>query len=388
MNSTRHCFSIPATVWTILVLTALLWSGRNSHAALMDDWPVKFHPHLDLQSTYDDNILITPHNRIGDTSFTVSPGLQLLYGDLTHNYLSLDYTLGLERFYRRTDFDATDHYVTFHSLFNFSRLKLQVDHTFKDETSQNLQVATRIEEQQNLTSASAEYSVNQYFSIGALYHQEFHHFPTPGQIDNELYDPGVALYYHLSPKTDLFGEFDYGWADVAKGENQQFETGSVGMRGKITSKIRGQLQVGYENRTYSGSTPSVATTVASVSLHGDFTPHTFADLVFSRQISPSVTNADASVTTTRVDLTVNEKIYHEKFLVYVGGAYEHDEYGQVVSGGVNRTDDVLEGRAGAKYFATKWLEFGASYRYQYDRSTVASVTFDQDLVSVDALVHF
>jgi hypothetical protein len=388
MNSTRHRFSIPATVWTILVLAAWLWSGRTSRATFMDDWPVKFHPHLDLQSTYNDNILISPNNKIGDFSFLVSPGLQLAYGDLNHNYLSLDYTAGIERFYRKTSFDAIDHYVTFHSLFNFSRLKLQIDHTFKDETSENFEVATRLEEQQNLTSASAEYSLGQYFSIGAIYHQEFHHFPTPGQIDNELYEPGVALYYHLTPKTDLFGEFDYGWADVAKGENQQFETGSLGLRGKITSKIRGQLQVGYENRTFSGSTPHLATTVATVSLHGDFTRHTFADLVISRQISPSVTNAAASVTATRADFTVNQKIYREKFLVTVGGAYEHDEYGQAVSGGVNRQDDILEGRAGVRYIATKWLEFGASYRYQYDRSTVSTVTFDQNLVSVDALVHF
>src|ERR1017187_5525003 len=390
MNSARHRFTIPAMVWIILVLVALLWSGRSGRAAPMDDWPIKFHPHLDLQSTYDDNILITPHNRIGDFSFLISPGLQLAYGDLNHNYLSLDYTLGLERFYRRTDFDATDHYVKFHSLFNFSRLKLQVDHTFKDETSQNLEVATRTEEQQNLTSVSAEYSLSQYFSIGALYHQEFHHFPTPGQIDNELFEPGMAVYYHLTPKTDIFGEFDYGWANVAQGDDQQFESASLGLRGKITSKIKGQVQVGYENRDFYGPAhaSSIATVVATGSLHGEFTKHTSADLVISRQISPSITNAASSVTTTRADFTLNEKVYHEKFLVYVGGAYEHDDYGQSVSVGPNRVDDIVEGRVGIKYFATKWVEFGASYRYQYDRSTVSSVTFDQDLVSVDALVYF
>ena len=390
MNSARHRFTIPAMVWIVLVLVALLWSGRSGRAAPMDDWAIEFHPHLDLQSTYDDNILITPHNRIGDFSFLISPGLQLVYGDLNHNYLSLDYTLGLERFYRRTDFDATDHYVKFHSLFNFSRLKLQVDHTFKDETSQNLEVATRTEEQQNLTSVSAEYSLSQYFSIAALYHQEFHHFPTPGQIDNELFEPGMAVYYHLTPKTDIFGEFDYGWANVAQGDDQQFESASLGLRGKITSKIKGQVQVGYENRDFYGPAhaSSIATVVATGSLHGEFTKHTSADLVISRQISPSITNAASSVTTTRADFTLNEKVYHEKFLVYVGGAYEHDDYGQSVSVGPNRVDDIVEGRVGIKYFATKWVEFGASYRYQYDRSTVSTVTFDQDLVSVDALVHF
>lgn len=390
MNSTRYRFSFPATVWAALLMAALLVPVRDSRAALMDDWPVKFHPHFDLQSTYDDNILITPNNKIGDFSFTLSPGLQMMYGDLDHNYLSLDYTLGVERFYRRTDFDAVNHYVTFKGVFNFSRLKLQIDHTFKDETSENFEVATRLEEQANITRISAEYSLNQYFSMAALYHMEFHHFPTPGQIDNELYEPGVALYYHLTSKTDIFGEFDYGWADVAQGDDQQFESASLGLRGKITSKIRGELQVGYENYVFYGPTPtpSIATEVATVSLHGDFTPHTSGDLVLNRQISPSITNGASSVTATRVDGTLNEKVYHEKFLVYIGGAYEHDDYGQAVAPAAKREDDILEGRAGVKYFPTKWLEFGASYRYQYDRSTVSTVTFDQNLVSVDALVHF
>jgi hypothetical protein len=390
MNSTRYRFSIATTVWTILVLAAILLSGRSARATFLDDWPIKFHPHFDLESTYDDNILITPTNRIGDFSFTVSPGLQLVYGNADHNYLSLDYTAGIERFYRRTEFDAVNHYVTFNSIFNFSRLRLQVDHIFKDETSENFEAATRLEEQSNLTSINAEYSLNQYFSVGALYHQEFHHFPTPGQIDNELFEPGVAVYYHLTPKTDIFGEFDYGWADVSQGDNQQFESASLGVRGKITSKIKGQVAVGYENRDFSGPDPasSIATVVATGSLHGDFTRHTSADLVISRQISPSITNTASSVTTTRADFTLNEKIYHEKFLVYAGGAYEHDDYGQSFSIGPNRVDDIVEGRVGVKYYATKWMEFGVSYRYQYDRSTVAAITFDQNLASIDALVHF
>jgi hypothetical protein len=84
-----------------------------------------------------------------------------------------------------------------------------------------------------------------------------------------------------------------------------------------------------------------------------------------------------------VDLQVNQRIYRQKFLVYVGGAYEHDEYSII-----SRIDNIWEGRAGAKYFATKWLEFGASYRYQHNASTGTSISFEQDLASVDALLHF
>src|ERR1700722_10618349 len=310
MNNIRHRFSIPAAVWTILLLIALLGSGPNSRALDMDDWPIKFHPHLDLESSYNDNVAISSTNQQADFSFLISPGLQLEYGSLDHNYLSLDYTLGIEEFYRLTNLNAVNNDAVFRSLFNFSRIKLQGNDTFKDDTSEDFEAGTRIEQQQNVTDVSAEYSVNQYFSVGALYHQELDHYPTPGQIDSQQYEPGVALYYHVSPKTDVFGEFDYGVADVSEGPNAQFEAINFGLRGKITSKITGNISVGYEHRDFSDSTPSLDTVVASVALHADFSRHTFADLSISRQVNPaSIVDASTSVTTTRVDFQINQKIY-------------------------------------------------------------------------------
>ena len=179
--------------------------ARSSRAASMDDWPIKFHPHLDLASTYDDNVLISSTTNIADFSFTVSPGLQLVYGNADHNYLSLDYTAGIERFYRRQNSTPSITTSRLTVIFTSVGSNCRVDHAFKDDTTENFEAASRLEEQQNLTSVSAEYSMNQYFSVGALYHQEFHHFPTPGQIDNELFEPGVAVYYHVSPKTDFLG---------------------------------------------------------------------------------------------------------------------------------------------------------------------------------------
>ena len=144
MNSIRHRFSIPATVWTILVLIALLWSGRSSRANWLDDWPIKFHPHLDLQSSYNDNVEISSTNQQADFSFLISPGVQLEYGSPDNNYLSLDYTLGIEEFYRLTNLNAIDNDAVFHSLFNFSRIKLQINDTFKDDTSEDFEAGTRV----------------------------------------------------------------------------------------------------------------------------------------------------------------------------------------------------------------------------------------------------
>ena len=377
-------FFVAPIAGTILLFATALLPAQRSLATSMEDWPIKFHPHLDLAATYDDNILIAHNHELSDFYFTISPGLELVHGDVAHNYLSLDYTAGIERFLEHGSQDAVNHDAVLKGAFEFSRLKLAVDNQFQIETSPNVQVGTRVEEQRNLTDTSAEYLVNKYFSLGLLYHQELHHFPTQGQIDYRLFQPGGALYYHVLPKTDIYGEFDYGWVDEQSGENQRFWSASLGVRGKITSKITGHIGVGYEDRDYSGSTSNVQTMVATVSLHGDFTRHTSADLVVERRINPSVTVQDISYTATHAEFTLNQKIYREKFLVQVGGSYERDDYNP----GVDRIDDIWQGRVGARYIATKWLELGVSYRYQRNQSTVDTFSFGQDVVSVDGLLHF
>ena len=215
----------------------------------MEDWPIKVHPHLDLAATYDDNILISHTNQLSDVYFTISPGLELFHGDVDHNYVSLDYTAGIQRFLQHGSQDAFNHYATLKSTYDFSRLKLALNDQFQIETSPNFQVGTRVEERKNITDLSTEYLVNKYFSLGLLYHQELHHFETSGQINYSLFQPGGALYYHVLPKTDIYGEFDYGWVDEQVGENQEFWNATLGVRGKITlSKITNRIRVGYEPR--------------------------------------------------------------------------------------------------------------------------------------------
>lgn len=384
-RSARLGLSVSALVGTILLLAT-----HSSLATSPDDWPVKFHPHLKLESAYDDNIDISPDHERADFSFTESPGLQLVYGDITQTSLSLDYTAGIQQFLQHNSQGADNHYVTFKGVSNFSHLKLAANNEFSIETSPNVEVGTRTREQQDLTDLSAEYLLNKYFSFGLLYHQELHHFLTSGQIDYNLFQPGVALYHHLSPKTDVYGEFDYGLVDEATGQDQEYQSASLGLRGKITSKITGRIGVGYENRDYSGSTPSVESLVSTVSLHGDFTQHTSADLVVERRVNPSVTVSSDSYTATRVDLTINQKLFHERFLAYIGGSYENDDYNQPISLApkVNRTDDIWQGRIGLTYIASKRLEMGVSYLHQDDGSTVDTFSFRRNVVTVHALLHF
>jgi len=164
----------------------------------------------------------------------------------------------------------------------------------------------------------------------------------------------------------------------------------LGIRGKITGKITGQIGVGYETVDYSGSTPAVDAVSSTVSLHGDFTRHTSADFVVSRLINPSVTVTNDSYTATRVEFTVTQKLFYEKFLATAGGSYERDDYDQPVSLSprVTRSDNLWQAHVGLRYIATKWLELGVLYHYQWDHSTDSQFSFYENVATLDALLRY
>ena len=107
----------------------------------------------------------------------------------------------------------------------------------------------------------------------------------------------------------------------------------------------------------------------------------------SRNINPSVSSAGNSYEATRVELTLRQKLWKKKITLIAGGAYEHDNYNLSI-GPVSRDDDFWEGHAEINYDVTKWFQFGAVYRYQRNSSTLHTVSFGQNVVTIHALLHF
>jgi hypothetical protein len=358
--------------------------------AAEEEWqigPVKPRPHLDVALTYDDNVLISPANEQDDFSVTVSPGLQLVYGETGRNYVSLDYTAGLERFLRLTNQDADNHYVTFDSHLELNRLALGLNHAFRDITGPNIEVGTRVEERQNVSHLDAEYRLSEKTAVGLNYRQEFHEYTSTNLTDFSQLEVGGAFYYQVLPKTDLFGQFNYGWVEEDGGADASYQEANLGVRGQLTRKVTGTVKGGYQHRQFAGPIDSVDAFAAAVSLLAEFSERTAAELVLSRNINPSVTSPGNSYEATRVGLILRQKLWKEKITLALSGVYEHDDYDQLVFG-TKRRDDFWDAGVEVSYEFTKWFQVGASYHHRENDSTLATVDFDQNLVRIHALIHY
>jgi predicted porin len=132
--------------------------------------------------------------------------------------------------------------------------------------------------------------------------------------------------------------------------------------------------------------------VASLNLKADFTERTTAELTVSRKVNPSIVTPDNNYEATRAQLDLRQKAWKNKVTFLAGIAYENDEYQKrfTIAPGVlkGRQDDYYEFRAGVDYDITKNVLVGLLYQFHENRSTIKTLSFDQNVATVRALLHF
>ncbi len=348
--------------------------------------PVDLHPHFEFISAYNDNVFLQEKEQ-GDFAFVVSPGMQFILGQSQQNFIGLDYTASFERFVRFDSQDANNQFLKLDSRFEVNKLTLAASHLFQDIEGPNIQIGGRVHSRDNITHLSAEYRMSSKTSLGLGYDQYLHDYRLSGLIDSKEYAPYVALYYHMTPKFDLFCRLGLGWVRVDDGNNATYEQAEIGVRGKLTSKITGTAQVGYQHRSFSQNYEDINTVVASADLQAQLTRRTALDVGVSRSVNPSPSVYQNSYEATRVEARLIHTFPRKKINLWIGGAYEFDEYENPIDG-ADREDDFCEASVGVAYDISKNIHLSLEYLFWNNDSTFDELSFTRNLVSFHARVHF
>jgi len=349
--------------------------------------PVDLHPHLDFSAAYDDNVLLQHDPRQGDFSFVTSPGIQLVLGQSEHHFLMLDYSASFERFVRLTSQDANNQFVKLNGSLEFHQLTVGINHVFQDVKGPNTTVGARVRSIDNVTNVGLEYRLSSKTSIGLGYDQYLHDFLVEGLYDSREYSPYVTLFYHITPKTDLFCRFAYGWVSADGSPSAEYQEVDIGLRGKLTQKITGTVRFGYQHRSFEDTYSDLHSFVAAVDLEAALTRRTSWKLGFSRFINPSPSSMGNTYEGTRVETKLTYRFPRQKIGLWLGALYEYDEYEHPVEG-VDRVDHFCEAAAGVTYDTTKWLQLSAEYMFWNNDSRLTALNFHRNLVTVHARVHF
>lgn len=262
MPATRQGRVITALCAALII--ALLGAVTPAGAQNIQLGPFRILPSLELTGEYDDNILLTPNQKIDDFIWVISPGIAI---ELPARRFSgrIAYRADILRYTDNTDLDTVHHFLAGDARYNFpGGLGLRVTDTFiiTDDFGgfPVPELTQKIDRTENTLTAGGDYTLGERFKLDISF-KWFAVDYEKGFDDLNRQDYVVAgiLYYRVLPKTSVLGEFNYQWirydkAAVAPERDSDGWRLKIGVKGDLTAKTYVQLKVGWEQKDYKSNT--------------------------------------------------------------------------------------------------------------------------------------
>lgn len=200
-------------------------------------------------------------------------------------------------------------------------------------------------------------------------------------LDQESLGIPIDFYYGLSPNFDISAGYRYRQTVVEGEFDSEDHVFNVGLRGRISPVLRGDLKVGLQNRTGYG----IPSDNASLAVIADFTwtasPRTTLVASFDKDLATGSRGASIDEKAAAISVryavsplvTGNLKLRYTD-AVYLDGSGREDEY---INAGVYLT-----------YSPRDFFRLTAGYIYQYSDSNIPGFSFENRIVNVSAALRY
>ncbi len=199
---------------------------------------------------------------------------------------------------------------------------------------------------------------------------------------------GVRLYYNISPKTNIFAEYNYTVTDyetqAASNRNSSTNGFGLGVNGQLSSKVTGSAKVTLDKRSYDKDIASTENnpSVAGYNLMLTWQPsiQNAVTLAGERKMEETIFGNNRYYITTGVSLTFMQKIF-DKLDASLTAGYENMAYQEknpsswTYYPSQKRTDNIFKIRPALDYKFQQWLSAGVWYQY---KSRSSDQDFDYD----------
>lgn len=364
---------------------------------------------LGLRGVYDDNINLTPFNKVSGYYFVIEPAIALGLGDVLgrqENYIRLDYQPGIFFFADNSARDGVQHLIRLEGQYRLSRLTLQLtqDVQLFDDTSipstvgpgtisntVNLDVAGRTQVDVYRTHLGGSYDLTgKTFLSGAL---EYFVYDYGSLISSEGILGNLFINFRYSPKLviGIGGSAGHTWVD-APNPNQTFEQANVRMTYQATGKISLFASGGVEFRQFENSSNSRDDSYVTpvYELGATYQPFdgTTITLRGNRRVQSSAALAGQDFVLSNIIAGVRQRLF-QRIYIGVTGGYEHGHYFSTISGvHATRDDDYYIIEPAIDFQLTKWGTFGAYYLHRQNDSSLNNFGFDDNQFGVRTKVTF
>ena len=354
-----------------------------SHAAIDAGNGVKIVPNLIAGVDFNDNLFLTPTNEESETLYKLSPGILIASGDGALNTTTFSYNEEFQFFSNNSDLNTELALVDLISRYDDGKMKITLDAWYHEanQAQRDVRAIASLIKRDLVHGAISDevvWSEKSSAKIGFTYDNT--DYKPAGYADWNYYEVPLQYFYKVQPKLDASLGFTYKKNDVDRiGASSDEYFYNVGVRGEITPKFTGELQIGYTQFN-----PDSGRDQDGLGLKANFnfavSPKTNLTLGAHSQYGYSSSGdsyLDEGVTGGfDAALTANFKL---------NGSAFWSNYDYSIS---SRKDDYYGAQIAGKYTFNEHAEVKASYTYSKNDSNFAGLSYNNSIIALSATLKY
>lgn len=367
-------------------------------------------PIVEVITTYDDNIFITPTNRKSDVYTTVVAGLGVGWGDFRdqltqlgafqetyeglrsadydlRSFLFASYTPGYTAFLKNSDENTVDHDATIGARWLFGGLVTDVRARYRLYSEALQDSGTRVRQSEFNIAVDSRYAFSARTSVEADLNLITHHYNQSGLVGSSEWIDRNYLNYQVMPKTNIAAGATFGYIAVDSGPDQTYEQILTRLTYDTEHHLSAKLFGGVEFRQFSGAGTD---TNPVFGLEVNYEPFDGTDvrLSASRLVTNSAEYVGQNIVNTGFTLSVSQELW-KKVSFTIHGGYGEYAYGNAGGAGtVDRTDDGLQLGCSLAFHLTAHVAVTLAYNYSHNESTAERFNFDDNRATLDLNLLF
>ena len=291
---------------------------------------LKIRPTLSLGLGYMDNVYLSHDNEIGDEYYNIAPGIMLVYGSQDDDYITLNYSYDMTRYFDETVLDYDSHLFSGSVRMTPGAWVIHLQDQFSDSLDVDRETTRRtakIHNSENLfisrpLSGKTAAVLSQAYMINDYKDDQY--------LDYDEYWIGGDLFYAAYPKLKLFGGLRYGIVDMKDSDvigDADYLCYSVGAQGSLTKKTTMHARLSLQSRDFDDDRiKDIDEWTTVVGISSRYSALTSWGIDVGRALTPSSQREGHTQCSTTVTPFWQHLFWHRKMSLTVDGTYEWREY--------------------------------------------------------------
>jgi hypothetical protein len=365
------------------VLAASAALALTAHAAIDLGNGVKVVPNVITSVDFNDNLFLASTDEQDETLIRVSPGIVFSMGEGALNTAQFSYNEEFQFYSDQSDLNTSLSLVDFSSSYDDAKMKIDVAawwHEANQATRDTPSVAGLVKRELLHGAITDEVTFSQKSSVkvGIIYDDTDYSRAT--YTDWQWVEIPVQYFYEVQPKLDasLGLRYRQNTVDRLGADSDEFFY-NVGVRGELTPKLSGEVQVGYiQLKPDAGDTQDAFGLKAGLTFA--FSPKTnfYFDANNEFGYSAAGDSYQTGGAAVRFDTALNTN-------VLLRGRAFWNNYDYITSG---QNDDYYGGQFAGTYTFNEHAEVTASYTYTNNDSNRPTQSFTNSIFSVSATLKY